>query len=387
VARAEKLDKFIYWSLCGYALAFSVSVAAANVFFALAIVLGLARAIQKRPVVSIPLAYFRAMAVFLAVLACLLLVCPDFMAGIKRIWHFTDRIVMFILVAAFIKDKGQIVRLLGLMFISILINDIYAIWQGLHGNYRASGFGGHVIELAGTLVQLIPIMVIALMDKTFKKYRAFLYTVLLISTPALMFNGTRGVWLALLVVLPTAALMYYGNINRVLAYFVLVTLILGAVVVSVPALEARVASIPNPYHENNKERVLIWHSAWQMFMDHPITGVGLDQYTKKYQTEYISPAARERTLTHAHNNFLQMLAENGLVGFLAFCFMFGSFIYYSLQDWLLYRQTSMLMLLAITAGILIEGLTDFNFGLTKMMRLYFGLMALCLQYRYINKIE
>lgn len=385
----EKLDKYIYLSLCGYALTFFVSVGAANVFFALAIILAIVRTIKKRPICIVTRGYLRAMAVFLGTLACLVLVSPDVIVGIKRVWFFTDRIIMFMIVAAFIKGKKQIIRLVAFMFISVAINDLYAIWQGLHGNYRASGVGGHIIEFAGTLVQLIPVMVIALMDQTFKEYRKCLYIVLFISSLALMFNGTRGVWLALLVVLPVASLMFYGNYKKVLFSFLLVALLIGAVVFNVPALQARVASIPDPSNQYNSERVLIWHSAWNMFIDHPLIGVGLDQYTSKYQTEYISPFAKERSLSHAHNNFLQMLAENGIIGFFAFCFMFGSFLYYGLKDWRTYRQSSLLMLLAITCGILLEGLTDFNFGLTKMMRLYFCLLALCLQYHYasLKKVE
>ena len=378
----EKLDKLVYWSLCGYALTFSVSVGAANIFLVLSVLIAIVRTIKKRPYFSIPIEYGRAILVFLGTLLCLTIFSPDFVVAIKRVWEFTDRIIPFLLIVACIKERQQIIRVVALMFISISITDVVAIWQGLHGNFRAAGFGGHIIDFAGSLVQLIPILVIAIMDKNFKQKRKYLWMVLLISSIALLFNGTRGVWLALAVVIPISAFMYYGTIKKSLLYIVIVAAVVGIIVQSVPALQARVASIPDPSHASNKERVLIWNSAWKMFKDHPITGVGLNQYTHKYQTEYISPVARERTLTHAHNNFLQMLAENGIIGFLAFCFMFGSFLFYSVKDWLKYHDTSTLMFFTITSAILLQGLTDFNFGLTKMMQLYFCLMVMYLRYRY-----
>lgn len=55
-----------------------------------------------------------------------------------------------------------------------------------------------------------------------------------------------------------------------------------------------------------------------MFRDHPVLGVGLGQYKDNYQQKYILPQAKEPYLTHAHNNFLPMLAENGIIGFAGF---------------------------------------------------------------------
>ncbi len=378
----KKLDKWIYWSLCGYALTFSVSVGAANVFLYLSILIGIVRAVKERPSFIVPIHYSRAIIVFLGTLLCLTISSPDFIVAIKRVWEFAGRIIPFFLVVACVTEKQQIIRVLVLMFISIAITDVSAIWQGLHGNFRAGGVGGHIIDFAGSLVQLIPILVIAIMDKTFKEKRKYLFVVLAISSIALLFNGTRIVWLALAVVVPMSVIMYCGNITKKLPYFFVIAIIIGITFQTVPALNARMASIPDPANVYNRERVLIWNSAWKMFKDYPITGVGLNQYTRRYQTEYISPAARERTIAHAHNNFLQMLAENGIIGFLSFCFMFGSFLFYSLKDWFKYHHTSTLMFFSITCGILLQGLTDFNFGLTKTMQLYFCLMALYLQYRY-----
>ena len=58
----------------------------------------------------------------------------------------------------------------------------------------------------------------------------------------------------------------------------------------------------------------MWESAYEMFKDHPVFGVGIGQYASKYLNEYKSPEAKEKQ-NHCHNNFLQMLAENGVAGF------------------------------------------------------------------------
>lgn len=60
----------------------------------------------------------------------------------------------------------------------------------------------------------------------------------------------------------------------------------------------------------------MWHSAFQMGVDHPIMGMGKGNYIAEYQQVYITPLATEPDHGHAHNNFMQYLAENGIVGLL-----------------------------------------------------------------------
>ncbi len=62
--------------------------------------------------------------------------------------------------------------------------------------------------------------------------------------------------------------------------------------------------------------------AWQMFLDHPILGVGPRNYQVYYQ-DYsrnlgLDPRREERS---AHDLFLEIAAQTGVVGLLIFCFM------------------------------------------------------------------
>lgn len=65
-------------------------------------------------------------------------------------------------------------------------------------------------------------------------------------------------------------------------------------------------------------RLKVWKSAILMFKDHPLTGVGLNNFNKPYKTQYLQKGSTEPFLTHAHNLFLQNLAEIGLVGSIGF---------------------------------------------------------------------
>ncbi len=62
-------------------------------------------------------------------------------------------------------------------------------------------------------------------------------------------------------------------------------------------------------------RLNLWRSAWQMALDHPLFGVGPDNFLYAYRSGYILPAAwMEPNLNHPHNWLLDWWTRLGLVG-------------------------------------------------------------------------
>jgi O-antigen ligase len=64
------------------------------------------------------------------------------------------------------------------------------------------------------------------------------------------------------------------------------------------------------------ERLAHWQAAWQMFARAPYLGVGAGQYAVVYPQ--VALPRWQDPLGHAHNYYLHVLAEHGLVGLLAF---------------------------------------------------------------------
>ncbi len=62
-------------------------------------------------------------------------------------------------------------------------------------------------------------------------------------------------------------------------------------------------------------RELIWRSSLRMAGDHPIYGIGLDQFLYQYAPRYVSPAGwPERYTSHPHNLILDFWLRLGLAG-------------------------------------------------------------------------
>ncbi len=65
-------------------------------------------------------------------------------------------------------------------------------------------------------------------------------------------------------------------------------------------------------------RWLIWKASARMALDHPVWGVGLDQFYTQYWPRYVEPAGwPERYTSHAHNLFLDVWLRLGILGVVA----------------------------------------------------------------------
>ncbi len=68
-------------------------------------------------------------------------------------------------------------------------------------------------------------------------------------------------------------------------------------------------------------RMLLWNLAWQVFLTHPITGIGTGGFAR-FQSEYLDSLGlylpEEYLGLSTHNTILGILAETGIVGFMAY---------------------------------------------------------------------
>lgn len=82
----------------------------------------------------------------------------------------------------------------------------------------------------------------------------------------------------------------------------------------------------NGFFQNSSdmERVHIWRAAFRIVKDHPVFGIGQGNAEKVYPA-YKDPEALEPTVGHMHNNFLQVMVQNGWVGLAVFLFWLGAY--------------------------------------------------------------
>jgi O-antigen ligase len=142
-------------------------------------------------------------------------------------------------------------------------------------------------------------------------------------------------------------------------------------------MKNRFESIIDPSHPSNETRFIIWKVGWQMFTDHPVTGVGDSKLNEVYKL-YKEPE-RHGEATHLHNNFLMMLATTGIPGFAAYILMMVLLFILLIK---LYRkkygETEKLLIfgsILVMISFHITGFFEWNFGDHEVMTVFFFLVA------------
>ena len=77
---------------------------------------------------------------------------------------------------------------------------------------------------------------------------------------------------------------------------------------------------PNPQDYSTAERLAHWIAGIHMYLDHPLLGVGIGNYPDAYPNYYV--AIFVNSLGQAHNYYINIAAETGTIGLLAYlCFV------------------------------------------------------------------
>jgi O-antigen ligase len=110
------------------------------------------------------------------------------------------------------------------------------------------------------------------------------------------------------------------------------------------------------------KRASMRHDAWHIFLDHPWTGTGLGTLPivfPPYESLYDG-----RVVNHAHNDYLEMLADTGLAGAFCCAWFLGMLFFRSLKQLLVTDNTFAAALhlsgLVACCGFLVHSLVDFN---------------------------
>ena len=121
-------------------------------------------------------------------------------------------------------------------------------------------------------------------------------------------------------------------------------------------------------------RLKLWRGAWNMALDHPLLGVGPDNFLYAYRTRYVLPSAwEELNLSHPHNIALDLWTRLGLLGVLAGAW---ALIAGWLRGWRLFKTGTpevwpiALGLLAALAATVAHGLIDNSLFLLDLMGIF-----------------
>jgi O-antigen ligase len=194
------------------------------------------------------------------------------------------------------------------------------VWHFVRpAQYAGRGSGTYICpnHFAGFLGMLLPLALsYALFARVGVVGRILLVYVVLVLTAGIAVSLSRAAWAATLVVLIAAAFSFIRRGPRAWAGVVLLGLLLaGGWYFSRYSVQAQnrlgKVELDSP-RQGLRVRLLLWQSAWRMWLDHAWLGVGPGHFDARY------PAYRHPEVHHrpgwVHNDYLNVLTDHGAAG-------------------------------------------------------------------------
>ena len=215
--------------------------------------------------------------------------------------------------------------------VSGLVVALYGLWQYATGQDLITAEGGlmRLRSIYGSpnnvalyLDRLLPLLaaVLLLGSRPSHGLRRVLYGLALLPVAlALLLTFSKGaLFLGIPVSLIVVFWIWQRQAGRRAWPWVAAALVAGAVALAVAGRVPSLAARLDLFGATGVFRLNLWQAAANMFIDHPLLGVGLDNFLYLYRGRYILDAAwQEPNLNHPHNILLDFATRLGILGLLA----------------------------------------------------------------------
>lgn len=242
--------------------------------------------------------------------------------------------------------------------------------------FLASTFVNHN-HFAGYLELVIPMTLGILLERKKKTlvFKLGLIASLIIMTAVFIFTQSRGGWICLGISLFIMNIFLIKE-RRLKKSSLLLFLLISAVVLSFvyfnrEEIPARIETVTNISETSIQTRIKIWQGTLMMIKDNPILGTGIGTYDWAFYR--YRPTGLNIRAGYAHNEYLNMAAEMGILAPFIMLWLFALVISSALK-----RKTFKAQKLGCAMGILslsLHGFVDFNFHILANMLLFTLYMA------------
>jgi O-antigen ligase len=225
----------------------------------------------------------------------------------------------------------------------------------------------------------IPVSYYLLIESKGKIVCVYILQLVLAGTTILL-TASRGAALATLVAVAIVPLTHARLTTRQrIAVLLTVSLLAYGALAFVPSTSwDRLSTVPNEFAQGTLTgRTVIWKAGWELFRAHPFLGIGANAFrliVSRVLAEPIHPDEYGRApAPPAHNTFLSVLVEQGVIGLTLFCALLGV-LALSLRALPPFQQK----LWIVCLGVWVVGVSSLTWEMRKPTWFFFGLlMAQC----------
>jgi len=319
----------------------------------------------------------------------------DSAQGIKKLLKYG---AVLVIVSLEVRDAGHIQKIILAAIAGLFLASIDAVYQLMfgfdflrHNPYtmtigviRLNATFPHTNLFAGYLTLFIPVTAALVLYYAKGKWRTGGLVVVTVALFCLALTFCRSAFLGVFLVF-----VLMSVVKRDKVIFTLLLLCAFAAPLMIPGNVRDWSKTTNSWAEIflGKDRPIIYETAFNMIRQHPFLGVGVNTFSLNYQKYKLRDAvldpgnARLKDFHwYAHNSYLQMTAETGIMYLLAFL----SLVFFLFRDAIaFYRRTGHAFLKCCSLGImmgllafLVHGFTETNLYNPKIAVLFWFQAAL-----------
>lgn len=168
--------------------------------------------------------------------------------------------------------------------------------------------------LAGYVAPLITICVGWAMTIRRKDYRQVLWILAILLTIVLILTFSRGGLLSLITAIGALAVMQIAQIPNITQRITPHVILGGATALGVLGVVGfMIFTLSGTRNSGDEGRLDMYRSAIEISIDYPVAGVGTSQFGRAFR-DYRTPDLARDKLASAHNYYLNVLAESGVLG-------------------------------------------------------------------------
>jgi O-antigen ligase len=302
--------------------------------------LAIRASVRRGFVGSHPMLSFAAVA-FLAWCVISLAWAKDPSVGVTSISRYGLNLLLLPIVYAAIRNRRHVLWLVGILVAGASLSALYGMVLArgsalAEGTSRLDGAGQDANYLAALLVSGVVLAVALVSIRSLSpRVRALIFGAILLMLVALIDTVSRsgmvGLGAALL-----AGIVFAGRGRRFLFVIVAAAIALSVVAyyvsVASPAARARITTV-----QGGSGRTNIWAVGWRMVEAHPVNGIGVGNFPDTTIDYLLQPGSLDSSLfivdepQVAHNIYLEVLAELGVVGLALFLGIVGFLLWCGLK--------------------------------------------------------
>jgi O-antigen ligase len=314
---------------------------------------------------------------------------------LDQVFTYIQLLTMVWLIWELAPQVREQMRLMQSYLLGTLVSGIDTVYRFLSHQesvyQRYAGAGLDANDLGLIMALSIPMSYYLLIES--KGWTTWLYRLqLVLAGTTILLTASRGASLATLVALSIAPLTQARLTGRQrIALLLTVSFFVCGALLFVPATSwERLSTTPGEFAQGTSTtpgefaqgtftgRTIIWRAGWEIFRAHPFLGIGANAFRLIVSRVLAEPIRLDQSLflppaPPAHNTFLSVLVEEGVIGFTLFCALLGV-LAVSLRAMPPFPRR----LWIVSLGVWVVGVSSLTWEMRKPTWFFFGLiMAQC----------